>query len=191
MTYRVNSNDSDYLLATFDNDELFDKFEGDYLISVNPAPIKFADVWQELTVEFVDEHKDKKVRPIPDIQFFCGHLFLSDKATEVLKPLIKDLGELLPVKYGDKQTGYVFNPLKVVEADPSQSTKSEYGDATFITFSEDHALFKTDFDTFYGVFCNQAFKDAVEENGLTGAVFELDLSNIFTRDGLSEKPKTN
>lgn len=191
MIYRILSNESDFPSLVYDDMEIIEKIGEEYLIQADPSPLRYSDVWQTIKVGFVDANGKKSQKPIPDIQHHFGHLFLSDRAVSALKPLINGLGELLEIEYGNGKRGAIFNPLKIVKADSRLSTKNNIGDASSIVFSEEHEVFRTSFDDYYGVFCNQDFKGVVEKQGLTGIAFECDLSNVFEKTGDINKPKAH
>lgn len=88
MIYRLLSNESNHLSLMYDDDEVITKIGSDYLIQADPSPIRFATVWQKVTVSFVDSSRTIKLKTIPDVQHHFGHLFLSDKAVQVLKPIL-------------------------------------------------------------------------------------------------------
>lgn len=115
-----------------------------------------------------------------------GRLVLTEYATEVLKIFLIN-GELLEIKY-DGNTGFIFNPLKILEENTKLSLRDKNGDISSLVFDDDAPVFKTEFDRYHGVYCNQNFKDAVESAGLKGAVFSVDLSGLFVTD---YKPDVN
>ncbi|PUA26689.1 MAG: hypothetical protein B0W54_23415 [Cellvibrio sp. 79] len=89
-----------------------------------------------------------------------------------------------------EQSGVIFNALKIAEdfnaLDTKLSTKNDWGDLQSLAFFEERLegsnLFKCQFDGFTGLFCNDAFKTAVEKASLNGVAFSIDLGNIFPLD---------
>lgn len=190
MLYRLNSNDIDYLHLVFDDEEVIEKLGEDNLIQIESDPVEYASIWKPITIKFEEAMGGKIAHPIPDLQFHCGHLFMSERAADVLSDLLRHHGELLPVHYDGKQ-GFIFNPLISVNANEKQSIKTPDGEVKSLFFDAEKLIFKTPFDDHYGVYCNDEFKNLVDENGLVGLVFERDLSYIFLRLSDSETTATN
>lgn len=188
MIYSVLPNSYDFLSLLYDDNDVIEKLGEDHLVQADPSPVRYGEIWKTIKVGFVDAHGKSVHKPVPDIEHHCGHLFLSEKAASALKPLIADLGEFLDIEYNDGKRGFIFNPLKIVEADKKLSMRNSAGDVSSIAFNEEHPIFRSEFDDYYGVYCNQTFRDSVESNGLTGVNFELDLSNIFERSKDTNKP---
>lgn len=190
MLYRLNSNDIDYLHLVFDDEEVIEKLGEDHLIQIECDPVEYAHIWQPVTIKFEEAMGGQIAHPVPDLQFHCGHLFMSERAADVLSELLSDHGEMLPVNYDGKQ-GFIFNPLESVKANEKQSIKTSDGEITSLVFDTEQLIFKTPFDDHYGVYCNDDFKNLVENNGLVGLVLERDLSYVFLRLGDSETIATN
>ncbi|TQV81182.1 hypothetical protein FKG94_08735 [Exilibacterium tricleocarpae] len=166
-------------------------------IDLTCEPLVYKDRWQGLSVNLSDNSEGLTGDKIADIMPFKGKLFLSTKAYEVLKPLIENDGEFLSVTY-ERGQGYIFNPLSVAESvgglNTDVSRKNEWNDTLAIAFHEDcvkdFAIFKTEFDLYQSVICQQSVKDAIEAAGLGGAYFTPDLGNPFTTR-MSEVSRTN
>lgn len=154
------------------------------------APRSFEGVFSEtLRVSFPELSKEDKNCQLPDIAIDQGRLFLSGKAFETLKPLIENDGEFLPVIY-EHGSAYIFIPLKVAESadalDEKLSRKNDWGDMENIAFHEElvasWSVFRSEFNAYMSVYCNEAVKEAIESNGLSGLYISPDLGNIFPED---------
>ena len=125
-----------------------------------------------------------KGKTIPDIAANNGRLCFSEPAYEALHAGIETAGEFLPVRY-DAAAGFVFNPLNAAEdvdgIDPSKTVHDAHGNLEHYAFHVDRVsrfpIFRTEMDTYLGIFCHDAFKDAVEAGGFTGITFGGDYSN--------------
>lgn len=179
MIYRMNSS-SAFADMYYDDIEVYEKIGESCMIQADPSPIEYASIWKKIHISF-----DKGM--IPDIQHHYGHLFLSEKAVQALGVSLKKFGELLEVEY-DGKVGAIFNPLKELEADAKLSLRNDYGEPTSIIFNGSNLVFKTEFDEYYGVFCDDKLKLMIESNGLTGIDFDFDLTNIFDRNTGAMKP---
>lgn len=179
MLYRILASHREFLMMSFSNKYMLESLKTGKAIANDPSPVRYSNGWIAPSVAFVDglpEYKNEKA--MADILYDMGHLFLTSQAADVLKVFLND-GELLPVYYGSEK-GYFFNPLKILEANDVLSLRDQYGDVTSLVFDEEAPLFKTEYDGYNGLFCNQEFKDTVEKSGFRGAVFSVNLSNIFT-----------
>ena len=194
MIYRLIANSRNYLTVTFDIEEVIEKFGEDDLMPFDQTPREFRHGWKVVNVDFVDDGEGAKVKQRPDLDFNSGHVYLAGNAAKALAPLLEKFGELLEV-VNQGERAYIFNPLKIVSADQALSAKNPVsGDVTHLSFSEDseeHFIFRTDYDGYHGVFVNDKFKKIVEEQGLTGMHFETDLSNIFERTNDTNLPTSH
>ena len=132
-----------------------------------------------------DENKTKKVA-IPDIDIWSSNLVLNEKAKEVLLPYIESLGELLPVNC-EGISYNLFNTMNVIDdsaVDKENSQRIEeqgiFMGIESLQFFEDKVseksyLFRTSFDNYVDVYCNESFKEIVEKARLKGLCFEAEL----------------
>ncbi|WP_444997762.1 hypothetical protein [Aliikangiella sp. IMCC44359] len=192
MIYKLISDGDEFLDFKFDHEQIKQLLEKsgscsrESRISVNNSPRRFGDVYSEpLNFEFIPMFKKQKEKPIPDLSVRDGRLFLSQESYRVLYSLIKNDGELLPVKY-QKGDGYFFTPLSVASVDPQVTKKNEWGDIVSLGFEENsvknYAVFRTEYDGFTGLYCQENIKQAIEDNNLTGLYITTDLANIFPED---------
>mgnify|MGYP003683164091 CR=1 FL=1 len=182
--YRIH-HDENYLMHVIPPVESMDKLGAEHgTFAFNAEPKKYAEVWQPLHIEFA-ACTGKKTKAIPDVSENFGRLFLSQKAYSVLKELLASSGEFLPVTYGEAGQGHIFNPLLTAEQlsaiDDKLTTHDQYGNLESFGFVEkklkDTAIFKTQLDTFKGIFCNEEIKQACEAENLTGISFHPDVAN--------------
>lgn len=187
MLYRILPDHANYLMQTFSEDYMLESITMEKGVVADPRPHVFGSEWKEIEILFADAYpENKKQKVIPDITIEGGRLILTEQAANTLEPFLSD-GELLPVNYNDKKW-YIFNPLKIIEPNTLLSTRDQFGDVTSLVFDKEEFLFKSEYEGYSGVFCNQEFKDAVIKNGLKGVGFNVDLANIFLDDGTSCKP---
>lgn len=184
MMYRIH-HDENYLMHVIPPVESMNKLGAEHgTFAFNAEPKKYAEVWQPLHIDF-QACTGKKTKSIPDISENFGRLFLSRKAYTVLKELLSNCGEFLPITYESVEQGYIFNPLLTAEQlnalDEKFTTHDPHSNLEHFGFVEeklkDTAIFKTQLDTFKGIFCNEEVKQAYEAAHLTGVRFNPDVSN--------------
>ena len=150
--------------------------------------ISVADWWENIDGSFTvsTRLKDKNI-PIPDIAVWTyGTLIFSASAKEKLARHLGSSGELLPVEV-EGQEYFIFNCLTYAEHDQIKARHDIERDGEVLpelgfneTDIKTKPLFKTKLKTSgVSIFCNDDFKAAVEENGLTGIKFNEDLHSIF------------
>ncbi|WP_086934024.1 hypothetical protein [Agarilytica rhodophyticola] len=163
--------------------------ELDHRIDMNGAPIRHASIFKEpLRVTFTSNSKEDKGLLRPEITVQQGRFYFSQRAYNVLKPLIENDGEFLPLidEHGDM--AYVFTPLRVAEdvagLNTKLSRKNQWGDLESLAFHENKVkgwtVFRADFNAHMTPQCNQAVKDAIEEADLKGVFFTTDLGNGYS-----------
>jgi hypothetical protein len=143
--------------------------------------VRCADWWQPVPIRWKPSRVRKNRGKPVDIMGMMGHgLAFSDRAVEVLTPLIGDVIELLPLAYDGPGRFQVVNLLDIVDClDEERSSVARYSDGEIMLVykyafkpgsTEGHHLFK----------CKQCllrdlvsadFKALVEESGLVGAYF--------------------
>ena len=182
--YRIYADDR-YLNFVIHGSEVIKKLGGrDHPFHIDRRPKRYAEFWTEpLEVDF--HYGDSvKGKTVPDIAANNGRLYFSELAYEALHAGIETAGEFLPVRHADV-AGFVFNPLHAAEdvdgIDSSKTVHDAYGNLEHYAFQEDRVrdfpIFRTEMDTYLGIFCHDAFKDAVEAGGFTGIAFGGDYSN--------------
>ena len=182
--YRIHGDDARYRNFVEDASDFEEKMGEDCVFHLDPTPRRYADQWpspMRVDFHYGDQGGDK---PIPDIAENGGRLFVSDAAYGRLRPIIDAAGEFLPVYHRDG-VGYIFNPLRTAEEvdgiDTAKTVHDAHGNLEHYAFHEERVralpIFKTELDTYLGIFCHDAFKTAVEEGGFPGVVFVQDYSN--------------
>ncbi len=187
--YRIHPDRMNYQLLTISSEEVISKLGKQHPFHIDPTPKPYASIWKPLEVSFYDSTSVKKKTKLPDITVDHGRLFLNEAGINALSTLIEKDGEILPVTFGERH-GVIFNALKSAEdfnaVDTKLSIKNDWGDLQSLAFFEEKidsaALFKCQFDGFTGLFCNDAFKEMVEQEKLNGVIFSADLGNIFPPD---------
>lgn len=188
MIYVIHPNVRQYQCFVLNSKEARNKLGKDTLFHFDQRPQRYADIWQTMAIEFAKLSGGKK-GDIPDITLRNGRLFLSEHAHSALQKLLTPCGEFLPVTFKGG-TGYLFNVLTLAESvdglDTKLSTKNEYRELQSLAFHESKvesfAVFRTAFDNYMGVYCNQGFQKAVQAAGLTGITFGEDLGSEFPPD---------
>ncbi len=183
MIYRIHPNIKDYLILTFDGDKAREALGEDTDFYMDERPFSYAEEWQPMEIGFDDAFGGGK-KSIPDISLNVGKMFINEKAHSLLKDVISKFGEILPVTYNG-QKGYIFNGLTTVKTDEKLSIHDPLNDRFSIEFSEvnieEISIFKAEID-FDGYFCNDEFKNIVEQNNLTGVNFSIDVGNPFPEE---------
>lgn len=183
MIYRIHHNEA-YLMHSVPPVEAMTKLgeqHGTFAFNAEPKP--YLAVWQTLHIDF-SPCTGSKAKAMPDISENFGRLFLSEKAYSALKELLSASGEFLPVTYEGGE-GYLFNPLLTAEqcdaVDPKLTTHDQHGNLEHFGFMQeklkDAPIFKTELDTFKGIFCAEEVKRVCEDAELTGVTFHPDVSN--------------
>lgn len=184
MIYRIH-HDEKYQMHVIPPVESMNKLGAEHgIFAFNAEPIKYSEVWEALKIHF-QACIGSKTKDMPDISENFGRLFLSTKAHDALKELIEEAGELLPITYNSDEKGYIFNPLLTAESlnaiDEKLTTYDAHGNLEHFSFDpsklKNTAIFKTQLDTYKGIFCSEAVVQACELAGLTGVKFNLDISN--------------
>lgn len=183
MIYRIQPNIREYLILTFDGDKAREALGEDTDFYMDERPLSYKDQWQPMEIAFSDAFGGSQ-KPTPDISLNVGKIFISEKAYDLLKEVISKFGELLPVSYEGKK-GFIFNGLTTVNTDEKLSINDPMNDRFSIKFSqdsiEDISIFKAEID-YDGYFCNDEFKEIIENNGLTGLNFSTDVGNPFPEE---------
>lgn len=196
--YRIHPDRLRYKLVTIPIEQFEDKQDEDYSFILDSTPKTYLDTWTPLNIEFYDSTEVGAASRLPDLIVDDGRLFLTSRAYDLLHELLAPHGEFLPVTYTDGE-GYLFNVLAVADSenglDHKLCIKSEYGDLESLAFHEeqvkDMPVFRCEFDQYMGIFCPDEFKARVEQAGLQGVTFGVDLGNIFPPDPSAQGPITH
>lgn len=192
MLYTLISDHHHYRDSHFDRDQVWRILEEcgddhiDNRIDVNGAPRSFKDIVKEpLIFSFPVIEKADKKKAIPDINIVSGRLLLNTNAYDVLKPLIENDGEFMPATYEGADC-YFFIPMRVANIDPATTRKDEWDEIISLGFIENQvknwSLFRTEYNGYMRLYCQQSIKDAIEDTNLTGTYITPDLANIFPEE---------
>ncbi|MDN3639320.1 hypothetical protein QWY82_10945 [Simiduia curdlanivorans] len=202
MIYRIHPDVKHYQLFHLDADQVEATLGEDCLIYMDSRPTHYLPHWKPLEIEFYDAYegmsKKPENKPLPDIiSDNNGKLFLSDKAYQSLKDLLAGCGEFLPVTCGEI-SGVLFNPLVLAEesnaVDLSLTLRDKWGNLNNLAFHPEklkHPLFRTEQDSFRGVYCTEQLKIVVDKSELTGCIFAIDLADRPPADGTAEVGSVN
>lgn len=183
MIYRIHQDDR-YLAFEIPSQEVIDKLGRSYPFHIDRSPVAYKNIWQKpLHIKF--RPPESFTKPIvPDISEVDGKLFLSEQAYETLHVALSQYGEFLPVSF-DERTGYIFNILSVAERigglDEVVASYDAYDNLVHFGFKDEImdavTVFRSEIDSYQGIFCNQDLKDLIEKNELSGVFFHTDLAN--------------
>ena len=182
--YRIH-NDDRYTVYHISSSEVINKLGRAYPIHIDHSPVRYADVWpDEFAIAFLAD-VDSDATEVPDISLSGGKLYLSEAAYAALGELLKNDGEFLAVQH-QGGSGYLFNPLVIAEEhgalNSERTVYDPHGNLEHFEFIESAlgsaVVFRTELDSFTGLFCQDNFKQAVSDTGLTGISFQPDLANF-------------
>lgn len=180
MIYSIHPDVEHYLSFAINADEAESALGEETEFHFDERPLSWAAQWQPMELDFYSAI-GKKVSELPDISQTNGRLFLSDKAFQALKSVLEPFGEFLPITYQGNQ-GFLFTIFETADAalDKQLCTKNEWGDITWIAFDTEKLsqapIFRTEYDDYQSVFCQDEFRQVYEEAELTGLIFTEDLS---------------
>lgn len=192
MLYTLIHDHYHFLESHFDDEQMWRILEeyGDEHINnrvdVNNKPESFSEIVKEpLKFSFPVMAQQDNNKPIPDIDLHSGRLLLSQKAYDALNPLIESDGDFMPAVYQSEHY-YFFIPMRVAQINSSLTHKNEWDEIISIGFDEeetkDWALFRTEYNGYMSLYCQQSIVDAIEQANLTGLYITNDLANIFPED---------
>jgi len=194
--YRISTNIDNMMFFHITQKELESKsgVDPEYHAGSQPKP---QTGWQKVNASFVLPIDYKKSNPIPflpDVTHWGhNHLVFNQKAYDLVSEHLNPFGEFLPVVC-EGYDYYLFNILQIADDNLIDQTNSEKNMMTMdgitmqmgikkLKFKEhklkDTLVFKTNYDEYVGIFCNNKFKQLVEDANLKGIVFKLDLASIF------------
>jgi hypothetical protein len=141
-----------------------------------------ADWWEPVPMEWKPARVRKnRGKPVDIIGLMGAALAFSDRAVEVLAPLIGDVIELLPLTYDGPGRFQVVNMLDIVDClDEERSSIARYSDGGIMLVekyvfkpgsTDGHHLFKCKQCLLHDL-VSADFKALVEKTGLVGAYFK-------------------
>lgn len=192
MLYTLIHDSHHYLESHFDDDQMWrilEEYGDEHInnrIDVNNKPRNFSNIVKEpLILSFPLMDKEDKYKPIPDIDLHSGRLLLNQKAYDTLRPLIESDGDFMPAIY-QGENYYFFIPMRVAQINSNLTHKNEWDEIISIGFDEeetkDWALFRTEYNGYMSLYCQQSIVDVIEQEKLTGLYITNDLANIFPED---------
>jgi len=194
--YRISTNIDNMMFFHITQEELEAKsgVDPEYHAGSQPKP---QTGWQKVNAAFVlpiDYKESMPVPLLPDVtNWGQNHLVFNQKAYDVVSEHLKPFGEFLPV-ICEGNNYYLFNILQIANDRLIDQANSEKNMMTMdgmtmqmgikkLKFKEDKLkntlIFKTDFDEYVGIFCNNSFKKLIEGAELKGIEFKEDLSDVF------------
>lgn len=139
------------------------------------------DDWEPIELQRAYTEEDL---PMSDFPYFYGSPVMSDKAISVLSPIMKDAVEYLKLVFDEKEYSMVnvIRVLNVIDYDKAKYVKFSNSDKilAFQKYSfrmcdelQNNDIFKLIDEPRRDPFVSDRFKQAVEDNQLTGFKFEL------------------
>ena len=169
-----------------DNFDFLNKLGDKFELSDLGQPIQHA--WVPIKGKFFPK---VAARTLPDITTCeADMLLLNPKAYDCLNETLSSYGELLPVEIGD-DTYYLFNLLTRLEDSVIDTENSEYEyfeeepvGFRVLNFNEnnvpqDKILFGVEGGLAYNLYCDDRFKNILEENDLNGLFFNTTLIDPY------------
>lgn len=155
-----------------------DNIDVDSIYDFSQLNTSMASWWDMPDTQYIDYYGEGKSL-IPDISCWVdATLVLSPKAHRLLKDLLNDSGEFLPVSISG-ETHYIFNCFTLGEVNEEACTfNNEEGmqaGLKHIEFKEsakELIIFKATIEGCLTLFCNQRFRDMVESFELQGIIFD-------------------
>jgi len=191
--YRIHPDYDNFLRFTLHPYELQAKMGEDFLYMINRDPQAQPD-WVKPDATFWLDDQEHSADKLPDISYWTtSHPVFNQKAYDALASHLGSYGEFLPVSV-DGNSYYIFNVLNVLNESVINLDMSERKFETMDGFAmqtglhklqfiedklDDTLVFKIEYDTYLKVYCNDEFKRLVEDAGLTGILFKLDLASVF------------
>ncbi len=186
MIYRVSQNEMTPYIYPDAEALPYGKRQFSFLLSAVIEPVKNY-VMQHIEFLQWDAKNDtaSDTDNIPDLALCAGKLFLNNKSYVLLKDLLAECGEFLPVTF-NAGTGYIFNPLLNVEP---LKIDMHYDDIAAIYFDEDikTPIFKTD-KNLKSVYITKSLYNQIKLMGLNGLDYYPDYADIYSH---SERAQQN
>jgi hypothetical protein len=186
MIYKLRADRANYLNFYIDAYTI-EKAIGDFFLLYED---RWADFWKPVPGKFVDDSDSSNVIKVPDITVWETEncLVLNQNAYEKLKQYLADFGEMLPIQCEGKPYALFHSTNKTgmefVDLDQSERQVDEldYVDMQALVFKEEalngQLVFQTEFSNYRNMYCNEEFKNLVEETGLKGLYFSTDLACV-------------
>lgn len=183
--YRLKALKSQYGWFEFNYDKMLKAIGRKTYSSFVSKNLSLKEVWGDFEARIDPPDGEFSVDTPPDLSLWGSKpvLILNQRAFDALESVLKNYGEFLAAPC-DGLPYWLFNCHTPKPADPITS-KAVIEDEMQVgleslNFSEDSIagapLFKTDFDLFTSLYCDEGFKQLVESNHLKGLEFRTDLA---------------
>ncbi|RZK24915.1 MAG: hypothetical protein EOO43_06875 [Flavobacterium sp.] len=161
--------------------ELPDNIDLDSVYNFSQLNTSMASWWVTTDTKYVSTNNRGDAKD-PDISCWIdATLTLSPRAYRLLKDLLSEYGEFLPVSISG-ELHYIFNcfsegePIK--EACVFNNEEGMQAGLKYLEFDKSVSnlvVFKTKIESCLTLFCNNRFKEIVESFGLNGVIFDENL----------------
>lgn len=183
--YRIKADKDTYGWFELDMDKVLKAIGRKTYSRFTKTNASIIDKWSDFEARFEPPDGEIVVTIRPDITSWGSgcRLVLNEKAFAVLAQLLTPYGEFL-ITPCEGQDYRIFNCRTTKPADKSKSEKEvinglqtgllalDFDPADFVNAP----VFKTDYDLFTSLYCDERFKSLVEKHGLTGIALREDLA---------------
>ncbi|BFM10649.1 hypothetical protein R50072_08020 [Simiduia litorea] len=176
LRYRFKS----YLSINITNEEMWAKLGK----PLYPRGESVSSIWQPMSASFINTFDETANGKQPDIADWETNMVFGPKAYDALASMLLPFGEFLPLSI-EGEVWYVFNATTIYNTVDDSASQQHIMDGVImgvdeLLFDESKLgpapVFRTDFDDRMSVYCNQAFKDAVQAQGFEAVLFREDLT---------------
>ncbi len=168
---------------------VFEAQEDGRVTDVHYTDDRLVSEWEPPTAHVFDEddygEEESGIEgDFPSLTNYYRIPVVSERAWEVLKPLIGDVSEPLPIVYPDGKPYFllhVMNTIDALDQERSRVRRSKIGDCRIMqiyiyAFKEEmlssQHIFKLPLESAAELFVDDEFRRTVEENGLKGLLFD-------------------
>ena len=188
--YRLRSDHEQFMTFTIAPKELRAKMGDNFTYHFDRTPTPQTPHWSTPNGRFYQPVDFPKANKIPDItDWTISDLVFNQKTYQIFSETLKDYGEFLTISV-EGIPYYLFNVLKVIDQDAIDESQSEqklkdgqYEGLVKLKFREDKIkdllLFRTSYDEYLNIYCQDDFKNMVEKSALSGLIFKTDLAGVL------------
>ena len=158
-----------------------DDGDSDKVIDIHWIDDSIIDSWKRLKCHRYDA-RTKKIGDFPCVTNYFKVPMFSERAWSVLKPIIGDACEVLPVDHPFDGNYYIIHVMRTIDAidvDASEVWRSSSGRigriykyALKYELLDGKHIFKLPLQCGSGLYVDDVFRQAVEKNGLKGLIFK-------------------
>lgn len=182
MIYRMHPDPQKFQQVLVEADEVERKLGEGCRFHLEKKPKEYAENWKPLVLSHF-QYDQKLEKLPPELSVWNGKLFLSGQAYQTVKESLSPDDEVLPVEVDGG--GYLVNILSIADdvggVDRRTTVRNEWNELVSLGFDEENLggcqIFRTKQDSYRGVYCTDAVKKKVEDAGLGGVRFSMDLSD--------------